>query len=241
MLLLTTVNNPTNAIKKRGFSPSFYYGTLFFLMLFTFTLPQNTFAAISFDDAYLNEIEKKYGDYAKKRINSWMKVIQENKNKTELEKLEAVNLFFNLFEFMSDISHWGEQDYWASPLEFVVSGGGDCEDFSIAKYFTLLELGVPDEKMLITYVKAIEINQAHMVLTYYETPSSVPLVLDNLNGEMLPATKRPDLVPVYSFNGKGLWEAKQRGLGNKIGDAQDLKRWTDMEERMQKGYIHPFH
>jgi len=134
----------------------------------------------------------------------------------EKEKLEIVNNHFNIMRFLSDARLWRKEDYWATPLEFLVAGAGDCEDFSIAKYFTLLELNVPQEKLLITYVKAIHFNQAHMVLTYYEKPTSIPVVLDNLIGEIKPATKRKDLIPVYSFNGKGLGQAKQRGKGRKL-------------------------
>lgn len=71
-----------------------------------------------------------------------------------------------------------------------------------------------------------------MVLTYYEKPDQVPLVLDNLIPEILPASKRKDLVPVYSFNGSGLWLAKSRGKGEKVGSSGRLKRWQDLLRRM---------
>lgn len=32
---------------------------------------------------------------------------------------------------------------WKTPKEFLIDGEGVCEDFAIAKYFTLLELGIP--------------------------------------------------------------------------------------------------
>lgn len=197
-------------------------------------------SALEFSPSYLDEIGKKYGEYAKRRLITWEKLIKDNKNSAELVKLEKVNSFFNLMEYYSDISHWGKDDYWATPLEFVVSGGGDCEDFTVAKYFTLLDLGVSDDKLLITYVKAIDLNLAHMVLTYYPTPDGIPLILDNLNKEMLTADKRPDLKPIYSFNGKGLWQAKQLGLGKKIGQATDLKRWNVLQEKIKAGTIGKF-
>jgi len=196
--------------------------------------------AFEFSQSYLDEIKKNYGDYAYRRLVSWEKLGKEYKTADENKKVEAVNNFFNLLEFISDVYHWGNPDYWASPLEFVVSGGGDCEDFTVAKYYTLLDLGVPDEKLLITYVKAIEINQAHMVLSYYPTPDSIPLILDNLNKEILTADKRTDLQPIYGFNGSGLWAAKQLGLGNKIGQATDLKRWVALQEKIKAGKIGKF-
>jgi predicted transglutaminase-like cysteine proteinase len=116
-------------------------------------------------------------------------------------------------------------------------GAGDCEDYSIAKYFTLKELGVAEDKLRITYVKAIKIDQAHMVLTYFENKRAIPLVLDNLVIDIKPATQRQDLVPVYSFNGAGLWLAKARGEGQRVGEASKLSLWQDLERRMTQEFI----
>lgn len=197
-------------------------------------------SALEFNQDFLDQIGKQYGEYAKRRIITWQKLIKDNQAEPELKKLEAVNQFFNLLQYSSDIHLWGKEDYWATPLEFLVAGAGDCEDFTVAKYFTLLELGVPDDKLLITYVKHLQLNIAHMVLSYYPTPDGIPLILDNYNKEILPADKRTDLQPIYGFNGKGLWAAKQQGLGNKIGQASDLKRWSDLEARMKEGKIGKF-
>lgn len=218
-----------------------------YLFFFSFFILPISFlflvSAIEFSESILNDIEKKYGDYAKKRVVSWEKLMKENQNISEAEKLEKVNKFFNLLEYLSDKAHWNVEDYWATPLEFLVSGAGDCEDFSIAKYFTLRELGVDDEKLLITYVKYTEYGgyeQAHMVLTYYETPTSIPLVLDNIRKEILSADKRADLRPIYSFNGSGLWRSKELSKGKKLGTADDVNMWADMQERMKSGKIGKF-
>ena len=197
--------------------------------------------SIEFQTSYLNEIEKKYGIDARRRLQGWQSLIQENQKSDEKAKLEKVNIFFNLMNYYTDISHWGKEDYWATPLEFIVSGGGDCEDYTIAKYFTLLEMGVPDDKLLITYVKELILNQAHMVLAYYPTPEAIPLILDNFNKELLPADQRPDLKPIYGFNGKGLWEAKEFALGHKIAQPDDRQRWVDLKERMKAGAIGKFY
>ena len=93
---------------------------------------------------------------------------------------------------------------------------------------------MPDAKLRITYVKAIRLNQAHMVLTYYKSPKAIPLVLDNLDRSIKPANKRTDLKPVYSFNGDGLWLAKMRGEGQKMGSADDLNMWRDLVARLQR-------
>jgi predicted transglutaminase-like cysteine proteinase len=128
----------------------------------------------------------------------------------------------------------GKRRLLATPLEFLGVGAGDCEDFSIAKYFSLRELGVADNKLRLVYVKALELNQFHMVVAYYPTPSSVPLLLDNLDGDIKPATKRPDLLPIYSFNASKLWLMKQKGQGQLAGKASRLSLWNDLRQRSDR-------
>ncbi|MFH1215070.1 MAG: transglutaminase-like cysteine peptidase [Pseudomonadota bacterium] len=183
----------------------------------------------------LDQAAVKYGEDARQRLVSWETLIRRDDSSTEQEKLDKVNHFFNKMEFVDDSAHWGRKDYWATPVEFLSSSGGDCEDFAVAKYFTLKAMGVPEKKLNLTYVKAVRLNQAHMVLTYYNIPGTVPLVLDNLTDEIKPATQRPDLIPIYSFNGTGLWLAKQRGRGKLLGGSDRLKRWQELMERMPPG------
>ena len=168
-------------------------------------------------------------------LREWQNLILSNKSISEIDKLKKVNQFFNQLEFVNDIDNWGEEDYWATPVEFIVCQAGDCEDFSIAKYFTLKKLGVDENKLNLTYAKAVELNQAHMVVTYYEQPEAEPLVLDNLIDEIKPASLRPDLLPVFSFNGIGLWLAKERGRGKLVGNSSRYKHWQDLLGRMPEG------
>jgi len=189
------------------------------------------------DISLLDKIEKKYGIIIRQRFVNWQNLIETGKSVSDEEKLRLVNDFFNQnIRFVDDRTQWHKEDYWATPMELLAHGGGDCEDFSIAKYFTLLEMGVDDNKLRITYVKALELNQAHMVLTYFETPQAIPLVLDNLKPDIALATERSDLEPVYSFNGSGLWLAKIKGSGKQVGSAGKLNPWADLKRRMmQKG------
>jgi len=191
--------------------------------------------AVGLNEALLLKIQEKYGETARQRMLDWEYLINKTQSeKTERDKLEAVNSFFNALRFIDDIKHWKQKDYWATPVEFIATNGGDCEDFSIAKYFSLLKLGVPREKLRLTYVKALKLDQAHMVLTYYERPDSEPLVLDNLVSTIHPASLRQDLQPVYSFNGDGLWLAKQRGSGQFVAKSSRISRWKDLMQRMDK-------
>jgi predicted transglutaminase-like cysteine proteinase len=183
----------------------------------------------------LTTIETQYGEPARRRLLSWQSLIQETTTESDLDKLTKVNDFFNLVRFVSDIKHWKTSDYWATPVEFLATNGGDCEDFALAKYFTLKAMGVEEHKLNLTYVKALRLNQAHMVITYYETPQAEPLVLDSLDKTILPASKRIDLLPVYSFNGTGLWLAKERGRGEQVGSSDRLQRWQQLLKRMPEG------
>lgn len=182
--------------------------------------------------AVLDAAEKKFGVTARARLLAWQELIQSDNLQTDFAKLRKVNDFFNQFEFVSDALHWQKEDYWATPIEFLASDGGDCEDFALAKYFTLKKLGIAEEKLNMTYVKAWELNQAHMVVTYYERPASEPLVLDNLISGIEPASKRTDLLPVFSFNGSSLWISKERGRGNMVGKSDRLALWNDLLKRM---------
>ena len=113
-------------------------------------------------------------------------------------------------------------------LETLGKGQGDCEDFAIGKYFSLLAAGVPSVKMRLVYVRAQigALIQAHMVLAYYPEPDAEPLILDNLITDIRPASRRPDLIPVFSFNAEGLWQGV---AGASAGDpSARLSRWREV-------------
>jgi predicted transglutaminase-like cysteine proteinase len=172
-------------------------------------------------------------------LRNWQRLVAEAGAMAPAEnKLRRVNEFFNrhIF-FVEDQEVWGQSDYWATPMELLAKGKGDCEDFTIAKYFTLLNAGIADEQLRLVYVKAriggpnSNLMQAHMVLAYYPTPDAEPLVLDNLITDIRPASRRPDLTPVFSFNSQGIWQ----GAGGKdpqgAGGIGRLSRWQDLLRR----------
>ncbi len=181
---------------------------------------------------------QRYGEEAYKTTLELQELITALKSAPETEKLKQINDFFNRkINFAEDIDVWGQSDYWATPLESLGRQAGDCEDYSIAKYTFLKILNVPDDKLRLTYVRAEIMNQdrrvvlAHMVLSYYATPQSEPLILDSLVPEIMPSSARKDLTPIFSFNDKGLWV----GASNKSkGDSTShLSRWRDVLTRIQ--------
>lgn len=208
------------------------------LATFILLLTSGGFAVseITFTEKLFNFVKNTYSQDAEKRVRDWQSVLLKQKDKSTEEQLYAVNRFFNEIEFVDDKTHWGKNDYWATPIEFLATNAGDCEDFTIAKYFSLIELGVPEQKLRLMYVTATRPRQAHMVLAYYETPKSVPLVLDNINKRILPATQRRDLIPIYSFNGDGLWHAKSQGQGRRLQSKNNNSLWDDLTQRMNQGF-----
>lgn len=178
----------------------------------------------------LERLNAHYGEDAVQRGEQLNMLMSKIKNAETATKLLEVNRFFNRFTHELDNAVWGESDYWATPEEFIGKYTGDCEDYVIAKYFTLRYLGIPDERLYLTYVKALKQNVAHMVLTYFETPNSTPLVLDNYDLRILSAEKRTDLLPVYSFNAKSLFLTNaSAGLGKSLPENKvKNSKWTTL-------------
>lgn len=178
---------------------------------------------------FIDKIEKEYGVFAKRRAFYLVQMMNEARNLDDMGKMEKVNDFFNQTPYTSDKETWGVSDYWATRLEFIGRDKADCEDYVIAKYFTLKELGVPTSKLYMTYAKSLRYKTAHMVLTYYETPRSVPLVMDNYNYKILPASQRDDLIPIYSFSGDELFNAKQAQIGKMVpAAARQTRPWDEL-------------
>jgi predicted transglutaminase-like cysteine proteinase len=181
-----------------------------------------------------------FGPDARTRIDAWRQFIGSMKAKqarhpgSDLQLLGPVNVFFNRLPYIEDLPHWGVDDYWATPAEMVASDGGDCEDYAIAKYFALKELGVPIRRLRITYVEAASLNRAHMVLAYYPEPDAQPLILDNLMNEVKAASRRPDLIPVYSFNDEDLLIARAGGRGFDAGSALQVRMWRGLLDKLER-------
>ena len=209
---------------------------LILLVLFLSYVPYSFAAGVTknISSENLLKIKKKYGKKAHKRVLLWDKMLENAKGKKTVKKLKAVNDFFNKIKYMSDKKVWKKEDYWASPFEFLGVGAGDCEDYAIAKYFALRTIGIPDEKLKITYVKLRQRGKsiAHMVLNYYHKPTSTPIILDSANKTLKLASKRKDLKPIYSFNASGLWEAKNKTKSLKSKGKNKLKKWQSMMSRI---------
>ena len=203
------------------------------LLAFIFSL----LASAQLDQQKMQQVmQTRYGSDGTALLGAWNRMLDSASNSSAAEKLLQVNQFFNRnVRYTEDNILWKKSDYWATPIEIMGMRAGDCEDYTIAKYFSLLQLGIATEQLRLIYVKAqiggpqSKLFQAHMVLGYYPTPDAIPLILDNLINTIEPANKRPDLRPVFSFNSEGLW------VGNQSTPADPtarLSRWRDLLARV---------
>ena len=148
--------------------------------------------------SYINNSSKK--TFILNRLKKYENMKTEIKDYELIRKLSHVNSFMNKIFPAHDISTKASIDYWATPKEFLIQGHGDCEDYAITKYFTLLEIGIPKEKLYFAVVDVKGERSSHMVLFYLENKKSTPLVLDNLSSKVIPLTQREKLIPRFAFN-----------------------------------------
>lgn len=202
---------------------------------------QSDAVALDFDEGRLQgRMQSRYGAAGVQRLGQWLGMLTAQKSRPLSQQLTAVNEFWNRAVVQTEDSMlWAQPDYWATPLETLGKGGGDCEDYVIGKYFSLLRLGVPGEKLRLIYVRArmggVGSTQsiAHMVLGYYEVPTAEPLVLDSMVDFLLPSSQRKDLTPVFSFNAQGVYVA-----GAQPSSVDRITRWRDLLTRMkQEGFL----
>jgi predicted transglutaminase-like cysteine proteinase len=191
-----------------------------------------------FSPHLLEKIQSTWGNGSVVRLREWESEFHEweIKNHRKLiewgeSDLKPINRFWNKVPYLADGVHWKMDDYWATPLEMLASNAGDCEDYSIAKYFSLKELGLPPGSLRITYVRALKTNESHMVLAYYPKPDADPYILDNMTGKLLLASERMDLEPIYSFNDDDMWAA---GMAESKGKSSQIRLWSELLEKMEK-------
>ena len=215
-----------------------YFLYLFsFGLLFPFLLYAMNFGSIP--EKIIQKAEEKYGVYARNRYEIYNKKLIQLKNSPTRTKLEEINNFFNNVPYSKDIKIWGKKDYWATPLEFLGKDKGDCEDYVIAKYFALRTLNIKSEQLFFSYVKSKRFKGGHMVLSYFETPTSIPLILDNTNFKIFSADKRKDLIPIYNFNGEALYLAQKQGKQGKSVTKQNKihKKWDRLMNDIKRNKI----
>ncbi len=167
------------------------------------------------------------------RVESWQVLISKGSRMSKTEKLKTVNSFFNQLKYGDDPTVWGEKDYWSVPEEFLDKGVGDCEDYALSKYYTLIKMGVEENSLYLCCVTKLPSKASHMVLFYSTDHGSDPLVLDNIVPQIRPLSKRTDIIPIYTFNSHGVYVPQQRGgRGVFLGFKVPLAKWREYLDRV---------
>ena len=184
-------------------------------------------------DDFYNYIGSTYGEGARRRAKIIYNFVGDNYHKTELEKVYAVNDLFNKIPWIQDSEHWNKTDYWATPLETIVTFGGDCEDIAIAKYSLLHNMGVPTDHIAIGYVN-IDLGgperEPHMILFYKGGKNDKALVLDNIDQTIKPYSERKDLTAVYAVNAKFTYLINDGQVTSKF-DSKKFSKAVELGQR----------
>lgn len=175
-------------------------------------------------------LTRRFGSAGSEAYKQWHSLRTSLATASDSEKLLRINDFFNKrVRHMDDRKAWGRSDYWATPSETLGAARGDSEDIAIAKYFTLLSMDIPVDQLRLIYTRLTDNNAkrndpVHMVLAYYATPTSDPLVLDDHFPEIRPASQRTELRPVYSFNSQHIYVQTETSTYNQPPWQQILQR-----------------
>lgn len=135
-------------------------------------------------------------------LQGWHRFLDSLKSESRSNQIRTINLYMNKHPYITDIANWGISDYWETPLEFI-RRHGDCEDYAIAKFFSLRYLGFENKDMRIVILKDHNINAIHSVLAIREAGQF--LILDNQVSRVVEAKKVHHYEPIYSVNEDRWW------------------------------------
>lgn len=197
--------------------------------------PVSAAATVTIDfervDAFVRE---KFSDRRVSTVHRWQEALKSLPESMDDKEIARVSRFIHReITYMVDEKLYGTEDYWATPSETLGHGKGDCEDFAILAYVSLRHAGISDHQLRLIYVNAtvrdgrVSVSGAHMVLGYYPKPGGEPWIIDSLMENILPASRRTDLRPVFSFNATGMW------VGTAPAGHAGLSRWRDVLNRMR--------
>jgi len=166
--------------------------------------------------------QKTYANSGSKAVQSWQTMIRHQRGKRQADQLRTVNRFINQWRYRSDQYNYATSDYWASPAEFF-SRSGDCEDYAIAKYVTLRQMGFDAEQLRMVVVKDLRRDLAHAVLAAYVDGEIY--ILDNVTSEVRLQAAVTEYAPYYSVNERSRWAhaaAPVKASPAKVASAADL-------------------
>jgi len=211
------------------FQGSIFLKILFLLLPFSFLFASSY---PSFTTKELDFIKIELGEIAKNRAYDYDSTIKSLKNIPKQKQLIKVNFYLNQLLPQVDMLNQKTIDHWETPKEFLKCGYGDCEDYAIIKYFTLIKLGFEKKKLFMTSVYEKYTGSYHMVLSYFESDGKPPLILDNLSFRILDLKKREDLKVDKFINNSGTYKISKYNKLIKIDEAP--KKFLDLLKKVKK-------
>ena len=203
-----------------------------FLLLFNVEVLSSSIYDVE-ESLFESDILSMYGSHSHNRAKEIFVKLKLFKNKRDISKVKSVNDIINQnIKYLSDEVNWNTNDYWSTPFELIGNGYGDCEDYAIAKFFLLLKMGIPKEKLKIVYARQLEVDKPHMVLAYHESENNI-YILDNYDKRLLKINQRKDLIPIYSFNSKSIWITNINKKDKKVVNHSGLSKFEDLIVRIK--------
>lgn len=187
------------ALASNSFQSASYYPKLFGSTekrsgsLTAFTKWTGMFAR--FDTALNNTSGQKSMEHFRQEIDGL-------KGQSLAKMAQGVNSIVNKVRYVPDSKNYGQNDYWATPVEFFAKGG-DCEDYAIAKYTALRALGVPEDRLRVAIVQDMQKNVPHAILIVYTDQGA--MILDNQIKTAVSADRVAHYKPIFSINRDAWW------------------------------------
>lgn len=155
------------------------------------------------DERALYESCKGEGGKCPPKLRQWRRLIDDLQGLPKSEQLAKLTRSLNrMVPYTEDPAAFGKKDYWATPVEFF-RNGGDCEDYAIIKFLSLLELGFSNDQLRIAIVKDKRRRLMHAVTTV--ALDDKVFILDNLNDHPVQHQYVLKYVPIYSANLDAQW------------------------------------
>lgn len=205
---------------------------IYFILLIPFFLYASSYPYFTPND--FHKIENKFGKIAKNRSFDYQKKMNDVKKYNKTKQLNILNHYLNQLLPQYDDVIQNKEDYWASPKEFLITGYGDCEDYVIIKYFSLIKLGFNEKKLFITTVNEKYTGGYHMVLTYFKDEDKSPLVLDNLSFRVLDLETRTDIEADFFINSQGVYKINKNKQLYKV--ASKSLQFIELMQKVEKNH-----
>lgn len=142
------------------------------------------------------------GAYMPCKLKPWKHFLSTLQNKDRISQIRAVNEYANEHPYITDPANWQQDDYWAAIRQFLIKDG-DCEDYAIAKFFSLKALGFRNDEMRIVVLKDMNLKVMHAILVVFEGGKT--WALDNQIKQVVETNRIYHYVPFYSINETHWW------------------------------------